>query len=101
MVENTKQLKFISCDGHSFMVSEKLMDRSSIIKAMIDDGTANDDIPLPLITKVTFERVIKYLEHVEEGNPIPEIEKPIRSNDLKDVTTEFYANFIDLSDDEV
>ncbi len=83
------------------MVSETLMNHSPLIKGMIDDGTANDDIDLPLITKVTFERVIKYLEHIEEGNPVPEIEKPLRSNDLKDVTTEFYANFIDLSDDEV
>jgi len=38
---------------------------------------------------------------LKEGNPAPEIEKPLRSNDLKDVTTEWYANYIDLDDDTV
>jgi hypothetical protein len=40
--------------------------------------------------------VIKYLEHVDAGNAVPDIEKPLRSSDLRDVTTEFYAGFIDL-----
>lgn len=100
-MESSKQLKLITTDGGEFIVSEKLLERSPIIKGMIDDGTANDDIILPSINKPTFERVVKYLEHVDAGNPAPEIEKPLRSNDLKDVTTEFYANFIELSDDDV
>ncbi len=31
-------------------------------------------------------------------NEVPKIDKPLRTNDLKDSTTEWYANFIDLSD---
>ena len=45
--------------------------------------------------------MIEYLEHIEAGNAVPNIEKPVRSNNMKDVTTEFYANFIDLDDDHV
>ena len=45
--------------------------------------------------------MIEFLKHLKEGNPPPEIEKPLRSNDLKDVTTEWYANYIDLDDDTV
>lgn len=50
---------------------------------------------MPEITKATLDMVIKYLEHVDAGNAIPDIEKPLRSSDLRDVTTEFYASFID------
>ena len=35
------------------------------------------------------------------GHAPPEIQKPLPSNDLRDVTTEFYANFIDLDDEFV
>ena len=45
--------------------------------------------------------MIEYLEHIEAGNAVPNIEKPVRSNNMKDVTTKFYANFIDLDDDHV
>ena len=41
------------------------------------------------------------MEHIEAGNAVPNIEKPVRSNNMKDVTTEFYANFIDLDDEHV
>ena len=76
--------------------------RAVTIKAMIDDSFDPEDfIPLPDITKLTFEKVLEYLKHVEEGNATPDIEKPLRSNDMKDVTTEFYANYIDLDDDTV
>jgi hypothetical protein len=69
---------------------------------MIDDSFDPEDaIPLPEITKATFDKVLKYLEHVDAGNAAPDIEKPLRSNDMRDVTTEFYAEYINLDDDAV
>ena len=39
------------------------------------------------------------MKHVDAGNAPPEIEKPLRSSDLRDVTTEFYATFVDHDHD--
>jgi hypothetical protein len=95
-------IKFKSHDGHEIVAPRNLVIRAVTIKAMIDDSfDPEDTIPLPDITKVTFEKVLDYLKHIDEGNAAPDIEKPLRSNDMKDVTTEFYANYIDLSDDFV
>ena len=40
-----------------------------------------------------------YLTYVHAGNAEPEIEKPLRSNELKDLTTEWFANYIDIDVD--
>ena len=45
--------------------------------------------------------VLKFLEHLAAGNAAPEIEKPLRSTDMSDVTTDWYAKYIDLNDDQV
>ena len=42
-----------------------------------------------------------FLVHLFEGNQPPDIEKPLRSSELKDVTSEFYAEYIELVDDDV
>jgi Skp1 family, tetramerisation domain/Skp1 family, dimerisation domain len=101
--ESQSQLiKFHTVDEQEVLAEKKLVMRSMTVNAMIVDGFDPDDpIPLPEITKKTFEKVLDYLKHVDAGNPIPEIEKPLRSNDMRDVTTEFYASYIDLNDDEV
>jgi S-phase kinase-associated protein 1 len=77
------------------------MIRSMTIKGLIDDGDASEVIPLPDITSTTLAKVVEFLKHLDAGNAAPDIEKPLRSNDLRDVTTEWYANFIDLDDDTV
>jgi S-phase kinase-associated protein 1 len=94
------QVKLILSDGE-LLEDRKLMERSVYIKGMIDDGIDSDGIPLPNITVATIKLVAEFLRHLEAGNPAPEIEKPLRSNDLKDVTTEWFANFIDKPDDIV
>jgi S-phase kinase-associated protein 1 len=40
---------------------------------------------------------VEFLTHLK-ANPAPEIEKPIKSNEMKDNTTEWYANFVDSQD---
>jgi hypothetical protein len=95
-------VKFKTSDDQDVSAPIKIVNRSVTIKAMIDDNFDFEDaIPLPDITKETFEKVLVYLEHIEAGNAAPEIEKPLRSNDMKDVTTEFYAEFVNLDDDHV
>ena len=100
MVEAAK-VKLITKDGQKIEIDRELIQRAVTIRGMIDDGSSEDDIPLPEITKATMDQVIEFLKHLHEGNPGPDIEKPLRSNDLRDVTTEWFAKFIDLEDDSV
>ena len=87
-------------DGVLVEEDKDIMARSVTIKGMIDDGN-DDEIPLPEITHPTLTKVIEFLKHLHEGNAAPDIEKPLRSNDLKEVTSEWFATFIDLDDDTV
>lgn len=97
-----EKLKLRTSDEILTEVDKSLMMKSVHVRGMIEDGgDSSEEIPLPDINKPTLDKVIEFLKHVEAGNPAPEIEKPLRSNDLKDVTTEWYANFIELDDDTV
>lgn len=97
------KVKLLTQEGTIVEELKVIMLRSLTIKGMLDDNddNADEEIPLPEISKPTLLKVIDFLKHLHEGNPPPEIEKPLRSNDLKDVTTEWYANFIELDDDTV
>jgi len=97
-----EMLKLRTSDDLLTEISKPLMMKSVQIRGMIEDGgDASEEIPLPDITKPTLDKVIEFLKHIEAGNAAPEIDKPLRSNDLKDVTSEWYANFIELDDDTV
>ena len=64
---------------------------------MIDEAEDLEDfdVPLPNMKKETLEKAIKFIEYNIE-NPLPHIEKPLRSNDIKDYLNEWYSDFIDL-----
>jgi hypothetical protein len=97
------KLKLRTSDEKLITEDKNLLLKWSVhLKGMMEEGgDADEEIPLPDITEVTMLKVIAFLKHLNAGNPAPEIEKPLRSNDLKDVTTEWYANYIDLDDDTV
>ena len=94
-------VKFKTSEGHEFTVPVRLVIHSVTIKGMLDEEGFDYDefIPLDKITKETFEKVLVYLEHIEAGNAVPVIEKPVCSSDMKDVTTQFYADFVNLEND--
>ena len=77
----------------------KVAKMSSIIQGMIDDGDA-DDVPLPEVKKAVLLKVIEFCEkHLVD--PLPEIEKPLKSDNLSDVVPEFYGNFVDIKVEEL
>ena len=91
----------ISQEGAEIPIKKSVGSRSVYIKGMIDDQAEN--VPLPQINKWTIEKVVLYLEHLAAGNASPEIERPLRSNDIEDVVSDWMADFIkkDITDDQV
>ena len=45
--------------------------------------------------KATLDKIIEYCRYIHTNAP-PEIEKPLRSNDLSGVVNQWYAKFVDL-----
>ena len=89
----------ITEEGTEVYVEKKVIVRSNFVKNMLDDCA--ECVILPEIKEKTLKKIIKYLYHLEEGNSPPGTEKPIRDIDMKDVTSDWYANVMDLNDEEV
>ena len=57
-----------------------IANRSVLLKGMIDDSGIEDEIPLPNIKKPILDKIVAFCSP-------PEIEKPLRSANLGDVTS--------------
>ena len=44
-----------------------------------------------------LEKVITYCEHIKDNEP-PVIEKPLKSANMNELVSKFYAQFIDLEE---
>ena len=79
---------------------------SELVKSMMDDNEDDDDddedeneksteIPLPNVKSNVLQKVIEFCEqHLKE--PMTEIEKPLKSQNMADVVQKWYADFVDL-----
>jgi S-phase kinase-associated protein 1 len=51
-------------------------------------------VPIPNVKSATLNKVVEFCEkHLEE--PLPEIEKPLKTKKLSDVVPEFYGTYIE------
>ena len=96
---STEKVRLTTMDGEVVEVDKEVACKSILVKGIVDDSGVEDEIPLASVKKPILEKVIEYCQHITENTP-PEIEKPLRSNNLNDVVNEWYANFVDL-DQEV
>ena len=81
-------------DKKIFKISKKAAVLSELLKGMKDipdtyDIPLNDDI-----NSQTIEKIINYLVHFD-GNPPKEISKPLYITDMKKITDEYSADFVD------
>ena len=78
-----------SKEGKIYKVSRKAAILSEMMKEIPEDCA----IPLNEDSK-TIEKIIEYLEHFKGNNP-KEIQKPLLSTEMKEITDEWSAKFID------
>ena len=90
-----EKVKLTTLDGEIVEVDKEVACKSILVKGIVDDSGVEDEIPLASVKKAILDKVIEYCTHITENTP-PEIEKPLRSNNLNDVVNEWYANFVDL-----
>jgi len=83
-------------DRDKIEVSRKAAEMSHLIKEMLEeDEEDNPDIPLPNVQKSALKKVVEFCERHTE-NPMPQISRPIKNNDMKLIVGEWDANYIDI-----
>lgn len=97
IIDKNNIIKLISKDNKEFSITKKSAELSGLIKNLKEDLTVDDAIPLTEVDNKTLERVVTYLSKFN-GQPPPEIEKPLKSSILKEVTDEWSADFIEELD---
>jgi len=100
-------VQLISKEGDKFPVAMTVANMSELVKSMMDDNDDDDDddddeqedkiteIPLPNVKSEVLRKVIEFCEH-HLAEPMTEIEKPLKSQNMVDVVQKWYADFVDL-----
>jgi len=83
----------ISKENEEFRISKTAAELSVLIKNTIQDYSIDQPIPLLEIDSNCLKLILEYLEHYN-GNPPKELEKPLPSNNLKEIVDEFQYFFI-------
>ena len=104
---NFRSKQQISKEGDKFPVAMTVANMSELVKSMMDDNEDDDDddddenadktteIPLPNVKSEVLRKVIEFCEH-HLAEPMTEIEKPLKSQNMADVVQKWYADFVDL-----
>eukprot|EP00345_Euplotes_harpa_P018104 CAMPEP_0168341356 /NCGR_PEP_ID=MMETSP0213-20121227/14633_1 /TAXON_ID=151035 /ORGANISM="Euplotes harpa, Strain FSP1.4" /LENGTH=97 /DNA_ID=CAMNT_0008347813 /DNA_START=10 /DNA_END=300 /DNA_ORIENTATION=+ len=87
-------------EGVPIAVEKDIAMMSKLIEFKIDDLGIDRNIHLPEVKKATLEKVIEFCEH-HLVEPLQEIEKPLRTNNIKDVVSKWYGDFVDVKIEEL
>ncbi len=89
----SQKVKLITMDGETVEVDVDIA--SILVKGIIDDPDVGDEIPLPQIKRSILDKIIEYCTYIHSNQP-PEIEKPLRSAQLSDCVSQWYADFVNV-----
>ena len=95
-------VKLLCNDGEVVEVAVDLAEKSVLIKGLIEDSGIEEEIPLPQVKKPILEKIVVYCQKLKDigGNP-PEIDKPLSHNDMHQVVDAWYADYINLEQEEL
>jgi len=113
---STANVELISKEGDKFPVAIGVANMSELVKSMMEDKDEDEDddddddeeegadkkpsgkvteIPLPNVKSEVLKKVIEFCEH-HLAEPMTEVEKPLKSQNMADVVQKWYADFVDL-----
>ena len=88
------EIKIITKEGKEFTLSKKSCELSELLKSAINEYPTEASYPLNELDEKNAELIKEFLSHFN-GEAPKEIEKPIQSNEMKNLTDEWSSNFID------
>ena len=101
MEDNNQNIKLITKEKKEIEISKKAAELSDLLKNSINDYPNEVSFPMEELEEKIGEKIKEYLTHFNGVAP-PEIEKPLTQNEMKNVTDDWSAGFIDkLSMDEL
>ncbi|GJN21384.1 hypothetical protein PR202_gb08854 [Eleusine coracana subsp. coracana] len=94
-MESTKMVRLTSSDGESFEVREEAIAHASVmIRGMMEEGCADDEIPLPNVTGPILSRILEYVNmHFDNRHETKHADDSLIAR--------FDKEFIDVGDDNV
>ena len=92
-MEKIDIITLITKEGKEVEITKKEAELSELLNGAINDFPSEKKFPLKEIDEKTTNSVKEFLVHFNGSVP-PEIKKPLTSNDLKNVTDEWSANFL-------
>ena len=90
----TSEIKIIVKEGKEIPISKKAAELSELLKSAMSDYPKETTFPLNELDEKNGELIKEYLTHYNGESP-KEIEKPITSNEMKNLTDEWSSTFID------
>ena len=87
-------IKLILKDQKEIEITKKAAELSELLKTAINDYPNETSFPLNEVDEKSGEKIKEFLTHCN-GTAPAEIEKPITSNEMKNLTDEWSANFVD------
>ena len=90
----SSDIKLILKDGKEISITKKASELSELLKSAINDYPKETSFPLNELDEKNGLLIQEYLTHYNGESP-KEIEKPITSNEMKNLTDEWSSTFID------
>ena len=87
-------IKLVLKDQKEIEITKKAAELSELLKTAINDYPNETSFPLNEVDEKSGEHIKEFLTHCN-GTAPAEIEKPITSNEMKNLTDEWSANFVD------
>jgi S-phase kinase-associated protein 1 len=88
-------IHLISKSGKAHTIKKSALVLSNVIKTMIEYDTKEREIPLSALNDDVLEKIIVFMEY-HENVKFTEVEKPIKSTNIRDLVSYWDADFINV-----
>ncbi|KAK8803878.1 hypothetical protein WA588_005768 [Blastocystis sp. NMH] len=102
-MENGDKIVLVSMEGEKHPVDLAILDMSEYLKGMKESGSIKSNtISLENIKEVSLKRIIDFCERTYHlDKPLAEIERPLKSSNMRDVVSEWDADFVNIPTEEL
>ena len=94
-MDSEKKITLLSSDGQKFEISSKAVQRSVLVKGIIEDYPDDAEVPLNNVKSNILQKIKEYLEHYENADP-KEIDRPLPSQKFEECVESWDFKYIDV-----
>ena len=91
---NSDSITVQTKEGKEIPIKKSAAMLSNLLKKNIEEGNTDEPISLAEVDEKIIDKIYEYLDHFN-GQAPKDIEKPLQTNDMKNATDEWSANFVD------